>query len=105
MVESLMAAEMAEQPVVLARLIERFGNDVARVRAVLPERLAGIVFVARGSSDHAAVFGRYLAELAAGRPAGLAAPSLHTLYAAHVDYSGYLAVALSQSGATPEIIT
>jgi glucosamine--fructose-6-phosphate aminotransferase (isomerizing) len=105
MVESLMAAEMAEQPVVLARLIERFERDVARVRAVLPERLAGIVFVARGSSDHAAVFGRYLAELAAGRPAGLAAPSLHTLYNAHVDYSGYLAVALSQSGETPEIIT
>lgn len=100
-----MAAEMNEQPEVLARLVGRFGEDVARVRAVLPERPAGIVFVARGSSDHAAVFGRYLAEMAAGRPAGLAAPSLHTLYNAHIDYSGCLTVALSQSGATPEIIT
>ncbi|HLL78225.1 MAG TPA: SIS domain-containing protein [Ktedonobacteraceae bacterium] len=102
---TLMAAEMNEQPEALARLVERFGEDVARVCAVLPERLSGIVFVARGSSDHAAVFGRYLAEMAAGRPAGLAAPSLHTLYDVHIDYSGYLAVALSQSGATPEIIT
>ncbi len=102
---TLMAGEMAEQPGVLARLIERFEGDAARVRAILPERLAGIVFVARGSSDHAAVFGRYLAEVAAGRPASMAAPSLHTLYAAHIDYEGYLAVALSQSGATPEIIT
>ena len=105
MAETLMAAEMAEQPIVLKRLIDRFETDVDRVRAILPERLAGITFVARGSSDHAATFGRYMVELAAGRPAGMAAPSLHTLYAAHIDYEGYLAVALSQSGATPEIIT
>lgn len=102
---SLMRAEMAEQPAVLARLAERFDEDVARVRAVVPRPLAGVVFVARGSSDNAAVYGRYLAELAAGRPAGLAAPSLHTLYHAPVDASGYLVVALSQSGATPEILT
>ena len=40
-----------------------------------------------------------------GRPAGLAAPSLLTLYDAPVDYDGRLVVALSQSGATPEIVT
>ena len=105
MTGTLMAREMAEQPGVLARLVARFDADVARVQAVIPAPLAGIVFLARGSSDHAAVYGRYLAEIAAGRPAGLAAPSLHTLYHARVDYSGYLVVALSQSGATPEIVT
>jgi len=63
------------------------------------------VFLARGSSDNAAVFGRYLAELRAGRPAGLAAPSLYTRYHATVDWHGYLVVALSQSGATPEIVS
>jgi glutamine---fructose-6-phosphate transaminase (isomerizing) len=101
----LMAAEMREQPAVLARLVKRFEDDVARVRAAVPHPLAGVVFVARGSSDNAAVYGRYLAELAAGRPAGLAAPSVHTLYGAPIDASGYLAVALSQSGETPEIVT
>src|SRR5262249_43918468 len=40
-----------------------------------------------------------------GRPAGLAAPSLYTRYHATVDWRGYLVVALSQSGATPEIIS
>ncbi len=100
-----MLAEMAEQPAVLKRLVDRFDDDVARIRSVLPEHLAGIVFVARGSSDHAAIFGRYLAEPAAARPVSLAAPSLLTLYAAHINYEGYLVVALSQSGATPEIIT
>jgi glucosamine--fructose-6-phosphate aminotransferase (isomerizing) len=100
-----MAAEMAAQPEVLARVTARAPADTSAVRAVLPRPLAGIVFLARGSSDNAAVFGRYLAELRAGRPAGLAAPSLHTRYHATVDWHGYLVVALSQSGATPEIIS
>jgi len=102
---TLMAAEMAAQPEVLARLVARAPADTAAVRAVVPRPLAGTVFLARGSSDNAAVFGRYLAELCAGRPAGLAAPSLYTRYHAEVDWRGYLMVALSQSGATPEIIS
>ena len=106
---SLMAAEIAEQPEVLGRLATRHAADRDQVRAVLPGRLrpgrlAGTVLLARGSSDNVAVYGRYLIELASRRPAGLAAPSVHTRYDADVDYSGYLAVALSQSGATPEIV-
>jgi len=101
----LMSAEMAEQPDVLAQVTARAPADAEAVRAVVPDPLAGVVFLARGSSDNAAVFGRYLAELRAGRPAGLAAPSLYTRYHATVDWRGYLVVALSQSGATPEIIS
>jgi glucosamine--fructose-6-phosphate aminotransferase (isomerizing) len=101
----LMRSEMAEQPDVLAKFATRLDDHVERVRALLPAPLAGVTFVARGSSDNAAVYGRYLAELASGRPAALAAPSLQTLYEAQVDYSGWLVVALSQSGATPEIET
>lgn len=101
---SMMAAELAEQPEVLGRLVSRHEADRDRVRAVLPGSLAGTVLLARGSSDNVAVYGRYLIELASRRPAGLAAPSVHTRYEADVDYSGYLVVALSQSGATPEIV-
>jgi glutamine---fructose-6-phosphate transaminase (isomerizing) len=106
---SLMAAEIAEQPEVLGRLAARHAADRDQVRAVLPGRLrpgrlAGTVLLARGSSDNVAVYGRYLIEFASRRPAGLAAPSVHTRYEADVDYSGYLVVALSQSGATPEIV-
>lgn len=100
-----MAAEMAEQPEVLRRLIELRGDLVRRLRASVPEKIAGIVIIARGSSDHAAVFGRYVLEMVAGRPVTLAAPSLHTLYGSRVDYTGYLAVAASQSGRTPEIVS
>jgi glutamine---fructose-6-phosphate transaminase (isomerizing) len=101
---TLMAAEMAEQPARLRHLLGRFDAIVERVRAVAPAPLHGITIVARGSSDHAAVYGRYLLEAATGKPVSLAAPSLHTLYGVEVDYSGQLVIAISQSGATPEIV-
>ncbi|MDA0181870.1 SIS domain-containing protein [Solirubrobacter phytolaccae] len=88
---------MAEQPEVLARLLSR------RI-SVEVERPAGVIIVARGSSDHAAVYGRYLLELATGRPVALAAPSLFTRYGAQTDASGWLVVGVSQSGRTPEIV-
>jgi glutamine---fructose-6-phosphate transaminase (isomerizing) len=105
MTGELMAAEMAAQPEVLAQVIARSAAAARAVRAAVPDPLAGVVFCARGSSDNAAVFGRYLVELQAGRPAGLAAPSIYTRYHATVDWRGYLVVALSQSGATPEIVS
>jgi glucosamine--fructose-6-phosphate aminotransferase (isomerizing) len=100
-----MSAEMAQQPERLGALIAGCDAAAERIGRLVPRELAGTVVVARGSSDHAGVYGRYLIELASGRPAGLAAPSLHTLYDARVDHGGYLAVAVSQSGHTPEIVT
>jgi glucosamine--fructose-6-phosphate aminotransferase (isomerizing) len=99
-----MAAEMAEQPARLRQLIGRCEDIVGRVRAVAPTPLHGIALVARGSSDHAAIYGRYLLEAATGKPVSLAAPSLQTLYGVEVDYRGQLVIAVSQSGATPEIV-
>ena len=100
-----MAAEMAEQPAVLERLVARRAAVAGEVRAVIPRRLCGITLVARGSSDNAALYGRYILEMASRRPAGLSAPSIHTLYRSPVEMDGYLAVAISQSGRTPEIGT
>jgi glucosamine--fructose-6-phosphate aminotransferase (isomerizing) len=99
-----MAVEMAEQPARLRQLISRFDEIGELVRAVAPAPLKGITIVARGSSDHAAVYGRYLLEASTGEPVSLAAPSLHTLYGIEVDYRGQLVIAVSQSGATPEIV-
>jgi glucosamine--fructose-6-phosphate aminotransferase (isomerizing) len=100
-----MAAEMAEQPERLEALVDRWDGCVAQVRALAWPHLAGTAIVARGSSDHAGAYGRYLLELSSGRPVAMAAPSLHTLYRARIDYTGFLAVAVSQSGRTPEILT
>jgi len=99
-----MATEMAQQPAVLEALAGRSDAIAGAVRQVAPRPLAGTAIVARGSSDHASVYGRYLLELASGRPVSLVAPSLHLLYRARVDYTGQLAIAVSQSGRTPEIV-
>lgn len=99
-----MAREMAEQPGRLQQLIGRFDEISQRVRSVAPVPVGGITMVARGSSDHAAIYGRYLLEIATGKPVSLAAPSLHTLYGLEVDYRGQFVVAVSQSGSTPEIV-
>jgi glutamine---fructose-6-phosphate transaminase (isomerizing) len=101
----IMVAEMAEQPAVLEHLLQRRAAITASINSLLPEHLCGTVLLARGSSDTAALFGRYLFEMASGRPVALASPSLHTLYRTAADHRGYLAVGISQSGRTPEVVS
>ena len=99
----LMFNEMLEQPKVLANAILRWDAEITDICAVLPEKIQGVVFVARGSSDNAATIGRYAVEAFAGIPASLAAPSLSTRYTPHASYENYLIIAMSQSGGTPEV--
>jgi glucosamine--fructose-6-phosphate aminotransferase (isomerizing) len=99
-----MAAEIAEQPDVLARALA----DTAGVRAAAEriERAAPrfVLIAARGTSDHAALYAKYLAEIRLGLPAGLASPSSMTVYGARPDLSGVLFVAVSQSGGSPDLV-
>jgi len=62
------------------------------------ERPRLVMLVARGTSDNAAQFGRYLLEVTTGIPVTLAAPSIFTLYNAPFRFEGVLVVAISQSG-------
>ncbi|MCW7940839.1 hypothetical protein AAW14_00135 [Streptomyces hygroscopicus] len=101
-----MEAEMHQQPEVLAALAERFAAIGKLATAVFPGSLpTGVAFLARGSSDHAALLGRYAVELNTGLPTCMVAPSLTTAYGRNPDrFRGWLLVALSQSGRTPEIV-
>ena len=83
-----MAAEMAEQPAVLRGLPgPARGGRRARSRALRRAHVAGVVIIARGSSDHAAIYGRYLLELATRRPVSLAARACPRATGAQTDYS------------------
>jgi glutamine---fructose-6-phosphate transaminase (isomerizing) len=96
---SLMLAEIEEQPSVIERTIKRESKKIARFGAALNgNRPRLIVLVARGSSDNAALFGRYLLEMTTGIPVSLAAPAIHTLYKARLDLRNTLVVGISQSG-------
>lgn len=99
----LMRSEMAEQPGVLEALVRSREATLDQVRAVAPAELVGLVLLARGSSDNAARHARYLLQQATGRPVVLAAPSLWTRYQTDMSLRGWVAVAVSQSGSTPEI--
>src|ERR1700759_3625750 len=96
---SKMLEEIREQPVALERTL-RLGlkPTSSLARAIEKKRPRLIVLAARGTSDNAAQFGRYLLEITTGIPVSLAAPSLITLYNARIDLKDALIVAISQSG-------
>jgi len=98
-----MAAEIAEQPQALARTLDALRPQRPDLRSVAAGRRE-VLFVARGSSDNAAIYGRYLLEVHAGHPAGLAAPSVATHYRSRLDLSDAVVVSVSQSGETQEIV-
>src|SRR5436190_20501212 len=93
-----------QQPAVLAKPL---GSEVRHIekfkRAIATHRPKLIVLAARGTSDNAAQFGRYLLEITTGIPVSLAAPSVYTLYRASIDLRDVLLVAISQSGASTDI--
>ncbi|HAY13658.1 MAG TPA: SIS domain-containing protein [Fimbriimonadaceae bacterium] len=62
-----------------------------------------VVLVARGSSDNAALYARYLFEIHLGIPVVLAAPSVVTKYGANLRYPKSLVIGISQSGAGPDV--
>jgi glucosamine--fructose-6-phosphate aminotransferase (isomerizing) len=100
-----MAADIAEQPAGYARLLDgEQGSAIAAVAARIAERRPRhVMFVGRGTSDHAGLYGAYLTEIRLGIPAGLASPSAITLYGARPDLSGALVVGVSQSGGSPDL--
>lgn len=99
-----MLEEIAEQPAALRKTIEEERGKVERLGKFLRGRgIDLIVLVARGSSDNAALFGRYLLEITTGIPVSLSAPSVHTLYHARLDLSRALVVGVSQSGEGQDI--
>jgi glucosamine--fructose-6-phosphate aminotransferase (isomerizing) len=99
-----MLQEIAEQPAALARTIAAECKKIARLGTYLKKReIDLIVLVARGSSDNAALFGRYLLEITTGIPVSLSAPSVHTLYRAKLNLQHALVVGVSQSGEGEDI--
>ena len=102
---TLMRREIDEIPAAVARLVRgeaaHLDDVAAAVRRARP-RLA--VVAARGTSDHAAVYARYLVESELRLPTAMAAASLTTIYHRSSDWSGVLLLSLSQSGASPDIL-
>ncbi|HUA57193.1 MAG TPA: SIS domain-containing protein [Verrucomicrobiae bacterium] len=96
---SQMLEEIRQQPEALEKSLAGGMGRAERFKRILEKRKPRlIVLVARGTSDNAALFGRYLLEILTAIPVSLAAPSIETLYRAKLDYRDSLVVAISQSG-------
>lgn len=99
-----MAEEVAEQPDVLAKLVQA-RSDIATVGDAIVKRSPRFVLLAaRGTSDHAAIYAKYLVEVLLGLPAGLVSPSTTTLYRAEQDLTDVLLITVSQSGGSYDLL-
>src|SRR5438094_10645928 len=82
-----------------AAVVSELGERLRRTRP------RAVVTLARGSSDHAATFARYLIERRAGVLTSSLSPSIASIYGATPDLTGMVALAISQSGRSPDLLT
>jgi glucosamine--fructose-6-phosphate aminotransferase (isomerizing) len=100
-----MRQDMTEQPGVFARLMEEGTRSIGEVARVIASRRPRFVLLAaRGTSDHAALYAKYLIEIHLGLPAGLVSMSTTTVYGARPDLRDVLYLAVSQSGGSPDLV-
>ncbi|MFH8379634.1 SIS domain-containing protein [Kitasatospora sp. NPDC018058] len=101
----IMAAEMAEQPAVLQRILDEGAPKIRDIAAQIAARSPRFVLLtARGTSDNAALYAKYLIEILLGKPAGLTSMSTTTAYGAKPDLTDVLVVTVSQSGGSPDLV-
>jgi glutamine---fructose-6-phosphate transaminase (isomerizing) len=99
-----MLEEIAEQPSALEQTMLAEREKYVRLGSFLRKKdIDLVVIVARGSSDNASLFGRYLIEVTAGIPVSLSAPSVYTLYKAKLNLGRALVIGVSQSGEGDDI--
>jgi glutamine---fructose-6-phosphate transaminase (isomerizing) len=99
----LMRQEIFEQPAVLTSLVDNATVTMQSV-AECASHCSFAVLAARGSSDNASTYGKYLLEGVVGLPTALAAPSLFTLYHTPPRLKGALVIGVSQSGQAADVV-
>lgn len=102
----IMTSEMAEQPDVLQRILDEGTKKIQEVAAEIARREPRFVLLtARGTSDNAALYAKYLVEVLLQKPAGLTSMSTTTAYGAQPDLRDCLVITVSQSGGSPDLVT
>jgi glucosamine--fructose-6-phosphate aminotransferase (isomerizing) len=97
--------EIRQQPAVIRRLLEREQEAVQQIAATLGGRFDHVLIAARGTSDNAARYAKYLLGAHNRLPVSLATPSLYTLYHRPPQLERTLVAGISQSGQSPDIVS
>lgn len=91
--------EIMEQPKVIENGLSLNQKSIDAIVARLGEKkVDNVIIAARGTSDHAGIYGKYIIEIKKGIPVSLAAPSVFTIYEKNVNMANSLVIAISQSG-------
>ncbi len=98
-------SEILEQPAALERFLRQERGTVARIAEKIRARqIAYVLIAARGSSDNAATYAKYVFASFNRLTVALAAPSLFTIYQLPPNLQGALVIGISQSGESPDIV-
>ncbi|MEE1804488.1 SIS domain-containing protein [Streptomyces sp. JV176] len=101
----IMFTEVLEQPAVLRRVLDDGAPRIREVAdAIAARKPRFVLLTARGTSDHAALYAKYLLEIRRGLPCGLTSMSTMTAYGARPDLSGVLFISVSQWGGSPDLV-
>ena len=100
----IMESEIAETPAVYQRLFADQSQFSALENLLSERKIHTILILARGTSDNAAFFLKYLIETKLGLPVGLTSPSAVSVYGASLKTEGTLVIAISQSGQSPDLV-
>jgi len=101
----IMRSEIAEIPAVFQKLADRIPTITKQINELSLNNIDSVILVARGTSDNAALFLKYLIETKIGIPCGLASPSVVTIYKSNLRFTNCLVIGISQSGQSPDIVT
>lgn len=97
--------EMHEQPEVLNTLLDSQAGTVNQIAEAIRQKRPSFVYLAaRGSSDNAGIYAKYLLGSFVGLPVAMATPSLFTLYDRQLTLKDGLILGISQSGESPDIV-
>lgn len=101
---AVMSSEIAETPTVFSNILGDLSAFESVKGVLIDEKIQSVLILARGTSDNAAHFLKYLIETQIGLPVGLTSPSSVTVYNAQLKYSNTLVIAISQSGQSPDLV-
>ena len=101
---AIMASEIAQTPKVFTAILNNIQAFDSVKNVLLEEKIQSVLILARGTSDNAAHYLKYLIETQIGLPVGLTSPSSVTVYNAELKYANTLIVAISQSGQSPDLV-
>jgi glucosamine--fructose-6-phosphate aminotransferase (isomerizing) len=102
---SAMAKEAKESPERVQAQLDEDTQRLSRIARTLREfRPRAVVTCARGSSDHAATYARYLIETRLGLLTSSASPSVSSVYGVRQDLDRCLFLVVSQSGRSPDLL-